>query len=298
MVNDYVALIIGYKDNDLVAGVLKLLDVQTKQPRLVIVVDNGGTFTEVDRTVWPLADVTTLISRPDNPGYGAAVNLAREFIESSALLVLTHDAIFESNLAELLLHALDDESVGSVGPILHFADNRARVFSAGGKLSKAGKASHLRAPLSEYSYQVDWIDGAIVMYSPGALDAIDWIDESYFLYFEDVDTGWRLLRAGWQCQVVPAAIAFQQPGVHPPYLGMRNMALFARKAGISRLRQLGTLLLRLVFETASRARRGLKPELMEAIGGFRDGSAGLSGAVIQDCKPRNHIPGSGESKKN
>lgn len=279
MIEDYVALVIGYKNKTLVSDVLDSISNQAVMPARVIVVDNGGTFTEVDRVDWQLSEISTLISRPDNPGYGAAVNLAREAVGNSALLVLTHDAVFDASLAELLLDALQDEAVGSVGPVLHFSTDRKRIFSAGGRLSKAGLASHLRAPRSENPYAVDWVDGAIVMYSPQALDSIDWLDESYFLYFEDVDTGWRLHRAGWKNVILPKTIAYQQPGAHPPYLGMRNMALFSRKANISRIKHLTAVVPRLAREAASRVRRGLKPQLREAFRGMRDGYLGKSGPV-------------------
>lgn len=260
-------------------GVLDALAGQTLLPRLVLVVDNGGTFTEADRIQWMLADRSRLISRPDNPGYAAAVNLAREHVGDSALLILTHDADFESTLAELLLDALQHDKVGSAGPLLRFSNNHGRIFSAGGKLSKAGRASHLTSPLSEMPYRVDWVDGAIVMYAPQALDHIGWLDEQYFLYFEDVDTGWRLEQAGWHNLLVPTAVAFQQPGAHPPYLGMRNMALFARKAGISRAKHLTAVIPRLARETVSRIRRGLKPKLGKAFRGLRDGYAGKNGPL-------------------
>jgi N-acetylglucosaminyl-diphospho-decaprenol L-rhamnosyltransferase len=276
MIEDYVALIIGYKNKDLVVAVLNALAKQTLVPRSVIVVDNGGSFTEVDRANWQLSDISTLISRPDNPGYGAAVNLARDVVGNSALLVLTHDAVFDTTLAELLLEMLHDETVGSVGPLLHFASDRKRIFSAGGRLSKAGQASHLRAPLSENPYRVDWVDGAIVMYSRQALDAIDWLDEDYFLYFEDVDSGWRLIQAGWHSFLVPSAVAFQQPGPHPTYLGMRNMALFARKAGIPILRSFVVAISRLFRDSLSRISRGRRPEIISGIRGLYDGYSGKS----------------------
>lgn len=278
-INEYVALVIGYKNAELVKGVLTQLSYQNHLPRRVIIVDNGGTFAQSDRQKWPLADRSALISRPDNPGYGAAVNLARTELKGSALLVLTHDAQFAPNLAELLLEQLQDDTVGSVGPLLYFANNRDRVFSAGGKLSSAGRASHIAKPISHSPYSVDWVDGAIVMFSSRALDAIGWLDESYFLYFEDVDTCWRLSRAGFKNLVAPSAVACQQPGAHPPYLGMRNMALFAHKAGISRPRHLCAVIPRLTRETLSRLRRGLKPELGAAVRGLRDGYANVAGPI-------------------
>ena len=66
------------------------------------------------------------------------------------------------------------------------------MFSAGGVLLRTGRASHLTQARDAAPYPVDWVDGAIVMYAVAALDAISWVDPDYFLYFEDVDTAWRM----------------------------------------------------------------------------------------------------------
>ena len=288
-ISDYVGLVIAYRNHDLVAGVLERLAAQTVQPRTVLVVDNGGTLAESDLDGMPLADRSALISRPDNPGYGPAVNLAREHLGGSALLALTHDAEFGPNLAASLLEALEDRSArgaagpgpvgraGCAGPLLRFAAQPERVFSAGGRLTPAGRAFHLSAPLSTQPYPVDWLDGAIVMYTAEALDAIGWIDEDYFLYFEDVDTGWRMARAGFRSLVVPGEVAHQQTGEHPVYLGTRNMALFSRKAGIGTLPSLGAAVRRVGVESLRKLRRGKAPQLGEAWRGWRDGRAGAAG---------------------
>lgn len=276
-ISDYVGLIIAYRNHDLAARVLDRLAAQTVQPRAVLVVDNGGTLTEHDLAKMPLADRSTLISRPDNPGYGPAVNLARDHLDGSALLALTHDAVFGPELAASLLGVLEDRRAGCAGPLLRFAAQPDRVFSAGGRLTPAGRAFHLSAPLSPEPYPVDWLDGAIVMYTAEALDAIGWIDEDYFLYFEDVDTGWRMARAGFRNLVVPGEIAQQQPGEHPVYLGTRNMALFSRKAGIGPLASLGAALRRVGAESLRTLRRGSIPQLGGAWRGWRDGRAGVTG---------------------
>ncbi len=277
--DEYVGLIIAYRDHGLIAEVLERLAAQTLQPRLVLVVDNGGTLTAKDLAGMPLADRSRLVSRPDNPGYGAAVNEAKGQLGESALLVLTHDAVFAPDLAERLLGALGSrEDAGAVAPILHLASHPDRMFSAGGQLSSSGRGSHLAAPVSATeAYPVDWLDGAIVMLSARALEEIGWIAEEYFLYFEDVDTGWRLNQAGWRCLIVPTAIAYQQPGAHPSYLGMRNMALFSRKAGIPAWRSLAGATLRALRVGLGNLRRGRSPELIVAWRGWRDGRAGLSG---------------------
>ena len=276
--NDYVALIIAYRNSDLARHVLAQLATQSTLPRLVLIVDNGGTLTEEHLHAWPCSDRTLLLSRPDNPGYGAAVNEARDYLGKSALLVLTHDSEFGPQLAEQLLGELGSNThIGSVGPLLFRSSDRDRLFSAGGRLTPGGRGIHWDRALSAEPYRIDWLDGAIVMHSAAALEEIGWLAEDYFLYFEDVDTGWSMHAAGFQNLVVPHAIAYQEPGNHPPYLGIRNMTLFARRASISLLPHLAAVVSRVARESLSRVRRGKAPELVSALRGWIDGRAGISG---------------------
>ena len=122
-----------------------------------------------------------------------------------------------------------------------------------------------------------WVDGAIAMYTAEALERIDWIAEEYFLYFEDVDTGWRLAQQDLDCLIVPDEVAYQQPGAHPMYLGVRNMVLFARKAGIGALHNTCAVAYRAGREGLGRLRRGKSMGVAEAYRGWRDGRRGLSG---------------------
>lgn len=257
-------------------AVLERLSAQTIPPSEVIIVDNGGTLGPHDLT-GPLRERTRLIPRPDNPGYGPAVNEARS-LAGSALLVLTHDAVFDEGLAEGLLSALGAApDSGASAPLLRYAADPERVFSAGGVLTVGGRALHRTTDDDVAPHPVDWADGAIVMYRRAALDAIDWLSKEYFLYFEDVDTAWRMRQAGWSTLVVPAAIAYQQPGTHPMYLGIRNMTLFARHAQIPLLPHLGAVTRRVAEEAAARMLRGRRPELVSAWRGWRDGRRGRGG---------------------
>ncbi|MFS2240936.1 glycosyltransferase family 2 protein [Microbacterium sp. OR16] len=277
IITAYTAVVIAYKQPQLLKEVLHRLSSQTLLPRDVIVVDNGGTVLRSDIDGSALRDRISIIPRPDNPGYAAAVNEARGRC-AEAVLVLTHDANFGDHLAEELISSLEaDPSAGATAPILHWASEPDRIFSAGGYLTSGGRAGHLTQMRSLDPYAVDWADGAIVMYRRSALDAIDWLDERYFLYFEDVDTAWRMARIGYSTLIVPAAKAMQQPGAHPVYLGIRNMTLFARTASVTPLAQLGAVVRRLVEESAASVLRGRPPRVIDAWRGWRDGRHGRSG---------------------
>lgn len=273
----YTAVIIAYRQPQLLAAVLAGLADQTLPPRAVVVVDNGGTLTADVLASFPLAERTRLVPRPDNPGYAAAVN-ELSGTDAEALLVLTHDAEFDDALAAELIGALESEpQAGAAAPVLRWVSNPDSIFSAGGYLTPGGRGGHLTAVRSNRPYAVDWVDGAIVMYRTTALDAIGWLSEDYFLYFEDVDTAWRMARAGLSTLVVPTALARQQPGAHPLRLGIRNMTLFARRAGINPVRQTLAVARRVAEESASSILRGRRPQPLQAWRGWREGLRGITG---------------------
>jgi GT2 family glycosyltransferase len=54
---------------------------------------------------------------------------------------------------------------------------------------------------------VDWVTGAVVVFRRDALQAVAWMDESYFMYWEDLDLCLRLWHAGWHVSYLPDARA-------------------------------------------------------------------------------------------
>jgi len=50
---------------------------------------------------------------------------------------------------------------------------------------------------------VDWVVGAAVLLRREALDGVGLFDESFFIYFEEVDLCLRLRRAGWEVRYLP-----------------------------------------------------------------------------------------------
>jgi hypothetical protein len=116
------------------------------------------------------------------------------------------------------------------------------------------------------------------MYRAEALRAIGGMEEMYFLYFEDVDTGWALRQIGWRT-VVSGSRASQEPGAHPLRLGVRNMALFARKARLGRVRSTFALGRRAAEEVVVGWRRTRKINAADAWRGWQDARHGRTGKI-------------------
>lgn len=273
----YAAVVIAYRDVALAQRVVDQLAAQTWAPSLVLIVDNGGTLDGDSLNPRSLHSEFKLISRPDNPGYSAAVNEARH-TATDAVLVLTHDAVFDPELAASLLRTMEKRAdAGAVAPVLRWVSTPDRVFSAGGTLTRGGRATHLIKVLDTDPYSVDWADGAVVMYRRDALQAIGWLDERYFLYFEDVDTAWRMSRTGLATLIDPAAHARQEPGNHPMRLGIRNMTLFARRAEIPFPLHMAAVARRVGEHATAEILRGRPPGLHQAWRGWREGRRGIDG---------------------
>jgi N-acetylglucosaminyl-diphospho-decaprenol L-rhamnosyltransferase len=58
---------------------------------------------------------------------------------------------------------------------------------------------------SDQARDAGWLSGSCLLVRRSAFDAIDGFDEGYFMYFEDVDLGFRLGRAGYRNVYEPSA---------------------------------------------------------------------------------------------
>ncbi len=54
--------------------------------------------------------------------------------------------------------------------------------------------------------QADWLLGAFLLLRRAMLDELGGFDAGYRHYVEDIDLGYRAMRAGWERWYVPAAV--------------------------------------------------------------------------------------------
>ena len=109
-------------------------------------------------------------------------------------------------------------SAGALGPLIRNTDGEiypsARALpSLGRGIGHAlpgggGRAIRGRPPTDNergapQEGPVGWLSGSCLLVRRAAFDAVGGFDPDYFMYFEDVDLGERLGRAGWQNVYVP-----------------------------------------------------------------------------------------------
>jgi N-acetylglucosaminyl-diphospho-decaprenol L-rhamnosyltransferase len=178
----------------------------------VIVVDNESE----DRTYAIAAGAGATVVRRKRGGYGAAINTGAELTYGSHFAVLNPDIrFFRDDVVTRLMRHFDDPSVGIAAPALELLDGRLqdsarrtptpmnlvlrrRVVREAGAVREAG--------------DVDWVVGACFIVRRDVWESVGGFDESYFLYFDDVDLCTRVRQLGWSIRFDPAVVvqhAFQ-----------------------------------------------------------------------------------------
>ena len=166
------------------------------------------------------------IALDSNVGYGAAVNAAVRRLPRSVeyVLISNPDVAFGPSLpTELAVWLRDHPATAAVGPRILNADGTTypsaralpslrtgighATFSRIWRSNPWSRRYRAEGITNDQARQAGWLSGSCFMVRRSAFDQVGGFDESYFMYFEDVDLGYRLARAGWKNEYLPQAFA-------------------------------------------------------------------------------------------
>lgn len=214
---------VSYGSAETLPRLLESLDAAIEGgPDAVVVADNrpadGYSAADVAR-----AAGAEYVALPANLGYGTAANRAAARLPDDVewVLVANPDLVLGSGSVDALLRtALSDPDIAAVGPATYSADGvlypSARpIPSLRQGIGHALLAniwignpwsSRYRAVLDlDRASDVGWLSGSCLLVRRDAFRRVGGFDESYFMYFEDVDLGYRLGKAGFRNVFEPAA---------------------------------------------------------------------------------------------
>lgn len=191
----------------------------------VIVVDNGSTdgSCEMVQSRFP---AVRLVRNSENMGFAPANNQAIRIATAPYILLLNSDTKVVGNALETMhAFAVSNPSVGAVGPQLIHPQDRFEVLSCGFQptlralfnhyflLSKVFKNSSKFRGINLFSgahddraLAVEWMSGACMMVPQTVIDQVGMLDESWFMYAEDMEWCDRIGAAGLQLFHLPEAI--------------------------------------------------------------------------------------------
>lgn len=210
----------------------------------VFVVDNRSDDDSVEtvRTNYPWV---RLIVNQENMGFSRANNIAIREACGEYVLLLNPDTIVEKDtLREVLGFMEEHPKAGGAGVMMHNADGSLAPESRRALptpwvsclkmlgFSKRYYMSHL--PWDKPG-RIEVISGAFCFLRRKALDEVGLLDEDFFMYGEDIDLSYRLLKGGWENWYLPYPITHfkgkstQKSDYRYVHIFYKAMLIFFRK---------------------------------------------------------------------
>jgi N-acetylglucosaminyl-diphospho-decaprenol L-rhamnosyltransferase len=213
-------VIVTYSPGETLKRCLDTLEKATTREVKVVLADNGSTDGAPEKEAE--RENVELLHTGGNLGYGTAANrgVATLGDEYGWIVVANPDLEFGENALDTLLAAAERwPRGGAFGPLIKEPNGKvypsARLTPSLGQgvghavvgrvwkenpWTKAYKQSE-----SVEEREAGWLSGSCLLMRRQAFDSVDGFDPRYFMYFEDVDLGDRLAKAGWQNVYVPSA---------------------------------------------------------------------------------------------
>ena len=178
----------------------------------IYVVDNLSTDGTVE-TLQPRHPDVHFIANKQNVGFACANNQAIRCTDSEYVLLLNPDTVVYENTLRGVLDFMDQHpEAGGAGVRMLTREGKPAPESRRAiptpwvamlKMLGATRRYYMSHLSWDEPGQIEAISGDFCMLRRKALDQIGLLDEDYFMYGEDIDLSYRLLKGGWQNWYLP-----------------------------------------------------------------------------------------------
>lgn len=220
----------------------------------VFVVDNGsvdGSNEMIEsRFSW-----VKLIKNSENVGFSKANNQAIRIASGEYILLLNPDTVIEDDTLFKVVRFMDEHpNAGGLG--VKMVDGKGRflpeskrglptpwvafykIFGLSFLFPRSKKFGryHLGFLSNDEVHEVEILAGAFMLLRKEALDKVGLLDEEFFMYGEDIDLSWRIIKGGYKNYYFPHTRIIHYKGestkkssVNYVFVFYRAMIIFARK---------------------------------------------------------------------
>lgn len=225
MAADVAIIVVNFRTPDLTIDCLASLEGEIEPGIRTVVVDNAsgdGSAETIERAIasrgW--GDWARLVRSPVNGGFAAGNNLGIRAEDAAAYLLLNSDTVVRPGAVRALREALrlhpgvgvvgagiltprgePDHSAfrvpGPIGELIRAANT--------GPVTRALRRFDVLLPLTEQPFEPEWMGFVCVLIRAEVMRAVGYLDEGYFMYFEDVDFCRQARAKGWRALYWPSA---------------------------------------------------------------------------------------------
>lgn len=230
-------VVLNWNDHDVTRGLLERLE---DEPRPVVLVDNGSTDGSGAR-LHASFPRHAYVANPKNLGFTGGMNAGiREAVSRGFdhVLLLNNDLRPEPGMiAEMERVMTADPEIGVVGAVIHRGAVDGPVDHAAETLDRWTLGLGRREVSLDGADPVaaDWVSGAAFMIRCRVVEELGYLEDDFFIYWEEVDFCCRARAAGWRVVVAPGARAVHDDkgldasNAIPLYLLWRNRWIFMRR---------------------------------------------------------------------
>ncbi len=248
MLNDQISvdtIIVNYNSTNCLLNCLESLYRARGDFRGKIFVQDNASTDNVDRVLQHFPEVI-LRKNSTNLGFSAAVNQTLKESRAPYVVLLNPDSyVMEGFFEDILNYLVKNPSIGILGP---------KILDSDGKVQ--GSARSFPTPLTAFfgrrslftrlfpnnpitssnvlttrsdgvtPMEVDWVSGACMVVNRKAVETVGYLDEQFFIYWEDADWCRRMWEAGWKVVYFPRACVIHYVGVSSDQLLIRSLYEF------------------------------------------------------------------------
>jgi GT2 family glycosyltransferase len=220
----------------------------------IFVVDNNSVDGSLDMLSEKFPEVTVIANR-ENAGFSKANNQAIQLANGEFVLLLNPDTVVEDDTFNKILSFMDDHAdAGGLGvkmvdgqgkflpeskrglPTPAVAFNKIFGLSRLFPKSKVFGKYHLGFLDDEKIHKVDILSGAFMLLRKKVLENTGFLDEEFFMYGEDIDLSYRIIKAGFSNYYFPGTRIIHYKGestkkssINYVVVFYKAMTIFARK---------------------------------------------------------------------
>lgn len=178
----------------------------------ILVVDNKSNDGSVDKVrgfigKHDLKKRVKIIENKKNLGFAAGNNVGIKYAlrkGADSVLLLNQDTLVQKNFLEGLMK----NGADIVAPVIRSKRGSDWIYDYGGRVNWwLGRPTHLeKRKLVEGSGSIDYVSGCAMLVKRQVFKKIGFLDERFFLYFEDADFCLRAAKAGFKIAVEPRSV--------------------------------------------------------------------------------------------
>jgi GT2 family glycosyltransferase len=219
-------IIVNYNAGLHLEKCLESIKSQTYKRYEVIIIDNSSVDDSL-KYVTP-TDNIKVICNSTNYGFAKAQNQGMGIARGKYILPLNYDILLEPDFLGEMVKAIElSDQIGTVAPKMMRMTKgleKSNQFDNAGLLLPPNRLPHHRGrgELDEGQHdepmKIFGAIGAAALYRREMLEDIafqgQYFDETYFMWYEDIDLDWRARTRGWHCIYAPHAVAYHVGDVH------------------------------------------------------------------------------------